>query len=736
MSDYTNTLIGSGYNTNTSINTELSAVETAVNSKLDKSGSTMTGELDMNSKKILNLPDATTLQEPVTYGQMINGASFAAADAKYFDTVALATADTTLAVGDVVIIEERASGVFNVISGTGTANTYNIIAHDTLSLSLELRGAARVSLKSCGLVDGGVVSSFSALQAAVDAFDSFVVDGNFLIDGDVTLTSDKEFFGIIGNQFLGTGSERFDVSNDASTLFNGVKFNNMGNVFYISGNVDSLEMVDCEFSGGDQVFFRSADTNSINSFRAINNYIHDCEKGIFIQQETLSNVHIEANRFENLSTAETQNAAIRVGDDVADATPDRKRFFISNNIINGVHTTTNSSRSWGISAFGDRVIITGNIVEDITTNDAEGGEGIYTKCRYGTVAHNSLLNAGDTTQGAITIKGRTRSDAVTATLGWSMSVINNKILSTNAKISAGIYSSTDDCIISENTIEGVKLNAIVLGGGDYDNVSVTNNTMLNIAYNTAINVVNDGSNINISDNLLDGLTDPDASATSYFLQVQSGSTATDGITIRDNRINITSTSTTGQVGAFRFNQNSATYSNVRILGNKVNIPTSLTPTTYGIRVQGTTNAIDGLTIENNDFSNVDTPLDLNTTTPPLRLRISRNKFPTYQTTSSSTLNTISFPISDETASIVESRVVGKSTDSTERAIYGKVALYYRDAGGSATLEGAIQDVFTDVETTASMDSTFSVSGNSVRAVVAGVAATDIDWDIDLTVKTI
>ena len=91
MSDYTNTPVGSGYNANSAINTELSAVETAVNSKLDKSGSTMTGELDMNSKKIINLPDATTLQEPVTYGQMINGASFAASS-----TVLKGSAFTTL----------------------------------------------------------------------------------------------------------------------------------------------------------------------------------------------------------------------------------------------------------------------------------------------------------------------------------------------------------------------------------------------------------------------------------------------------------------------------------------------------------------------------------------------------------------------------------------------------------------------------------------------------------------
>ena len=192
MSDYTNTPIGSGYNTNASINTELSAVETAVNSKLDKSGGTMTGELDMNSKKIINLSDATTLQEPVTYGQMINGASFAAADAKYFDTVALATADTTLAVGDVVIIEERANGIFDVISGTGTANTYNIIAHGSLSLSLELRVKDQLNCSAVGA--DGLADSAAAIQAALS------ISNNVLIDENSSLTSSQ--ITIASNQSL------------------------------------------------------------------------------------------------------------------------------------------------------------------------------------------------------------------------------------------------------------------------------------------------------------------------------------------------------------------------------------------------------------------------------------------------------------------------------------------------------------------------------------------------------
>lgn len=73
MSDYTQVDIGAGYNSASSINTENTKVETAVNSKLDKSGSTMTGNLDMNSSRIINLQDAVDLQEPVTLNQISGG---------------------------------------------------------------------------------------------------------------------------------------------------------------------------------------------------------------------------------------------------------------------------------------------------------------------------------------------------------------------------------------------------------------------------------------------------------------------------------------------------------------------------------------------------------------------------------------------------------------------------------------------------------------------------------------
>lgn len=60
MSDYTKNNIGSGYNTTTSLNAELEKVETAVNSKLDKTGGSLSGDLSMESNDLLNVNTVST----------------------------------------------------------------------------------------------------------------------------------------------------------------------------------------------------------------------------------------------------------------------------------------------------------------------------------------------------------------------------------------------------------------------------------------------------------------------------------------------------------------------------------------------------------------------------------------------------------------------------------------------------------------------------------------------------
>ena len=177
MANYTRTDIGSGYNSSSSINTELTKVETAIEQSLARDGgasNAMSADIDMNSNQILNLPDAVTSQEPATYGQLIGttvGSTFTTADAKFIDTVALATADTSLVVGNVVILKDRASGVFDVVSTSGvTPNTFDVIISTADALiSFVLRTNGTVNVKAFGATGDGTTDDTAAIQAAVDS---------------------------------------------------------------------------------------------------------------------------------------------------------------------------------------------------------------------------------------------------------------------------------------------------------------------------------------------------------------------------------------------------------------------------------------------------------------------------------------------------------------------------------------------------------------------------------------
>ncbi len=183
MTDYTHTPIGSGYNTASQINTELSGIEAAIDSKLDSDGGFVTAPIDMNSQKLLNLPDGTQTGDSVNYGQLVNRAAFQEADAKYYDTMLLATADSTLNVGDVAVIKDRANGIFDVVTVGTTANvdlpnTYNIVVSTaTPTICLALRVQENVTASQFG-------STAAALQAVID----YAIASDY-----ATVTLDREF---------------------------------------------------------------------------------------------------------------------------------------------------------------------------------------------------------------------------------------------------------------------------------------------------------------------------------------------------------------------------------------------------------------------------------------------------------------------------------------------------------------------------------------------------------------
>jgi len=73
VSDYSRSSISSGYNTTSSLNTELTKIETAIATKGDKSGFTMTSDLDMNSNSILNVANGIAGTDAVNLNQLQAG---------------------------------------------------------------------------------------------------------------------------------------------------------------------------------------------------------------------------------------------------------------------------------------------------------------------------------------------------------------------------------------------------------------------------------------------------------------------------------------------------------------------------------------------------------------------------------------------------------------------------------------------------------------------------------------
>lgn len=96
-----------------------------------------------------------------------------------------------------------------------------------------------------------------------------------------------------------------------------------------------------------------------------------------------------------------------------------------------------------------------------------------------------------------------------------------------------------------------------------------------------------------------------------------------------------------------------------------------------------------------------------------------------QTTNETETTLDSFTLAEGKVYLIEASVAAKQGD-TNRAIYVRRACVYRPSGGSATLQGAVQDSLT-VESNSAWDCTINVSGNDVRVRVTGAASTNINW---------
>lgn len=102
-----------------------------------------------------------------------------------------------------------------------------------------------------------------------------------------------------------------------------------------------------------------------------------------------------------------------------------------------------------------------------------------------------------------------------------------------------------------------------------------------------------------------------------------------------------------------------------------------------------------------------------------------NPLPTVTTTDATQTILDSFTLADDTCCLVRVTLVATEDGGGNRGGTEKIALVYRNGGG-ATIEGSVVIVFEEFSN-GSWAFDITVSGDDVRTMVTGVAATTITW---------
>lgn len=370
-----------------------------------------------------------------------------------------------------------------------------------------------------------------------------------------------------------------------------------------------------------------------------------------------------------------------------------------------------------ILAEGRNVQIIGNSVNDVFGNTSTAFvQPLYTKSVNCIVANNNIRI--QTSTPSATVEGwanKGNPAAGPAPLGIFNLCVNN-VLEGVEGTAFGVH--VEDLLIDGNIVTGFDKG--VNGSNDLSRCMITNNQFTgndkSIAGNDAVNF-SLGTAAELI--VIRGNTFKTFKRGVDF----SGITTVGNSEIKDNRFH-----DMGEIGIFL--PTTGTFSGLDILNNRQDGGTRF------FYLGGAT--IDDLVIKGNRYrgltDNPDLWITMVPASAPSTCEIADNGPILITTAAGGSNNVFKCPLPDLTTGYVDVEVVAVKSDGSERAVYRKSGLFYR-SGAGAVAQGAT-DVALEIESDATWDCFFDVSGNDIRFRVTGIAATTINWSVRYSFRTV
>lgn len=646
--------ITTGHGTTTKLNANFDAIEQAFDNTLSRDGSSpnaMEADLDMNSNQILNLPDATTSSEPLTLRQYLAGATGTVNGFRKETQIATAgqtvfTANTVQwvpGVDNLVVFLDgvmQGSGNYSITSSTQITfstgvplntrvdflvmNIAGTIASTTTDAGLvtyQPAGTANVtnvesklrefvSVKDFGAAGDGATDDTAAIQAAINYASPLgktiiIPDGStVLVTSALTVPSYVALEGTGTISYTGSGF-MFPQSQAMTTLcFKNltIKGSSQANSLFSYGfDLDQITFSNCEIRDFNKVFTDDGTTLAV-TFKQISVnacFVQDCKSVFEFSANVIQDFIGNNNFFKSISNSGSVYCFLLGNNDFSSYTS-RGDYIISNNTFRNITSTGISNEVHAAICYGKRAVISNNSVHVLNNAGTSGAEAFYTKCQFSTFANNVIEDGGYSLDGAIAVKGNTRSESA-APRGFSVSVIGNVIsFSSHAgQTACGIGVRNESCTIIGNVIDGDSYAAIrVASDNATHNFNIANNSIGNSLSQRPITVETEVNDLTVSSNTISEWVGVSSVACNgIYIAISTGTVK--NITVSQNTISAASgVVSTYQGGIAVFFGTSGTINRLLIEGNTVDTTSTGGASSRGIILTGV-GTVDSFTFCNN-----------------------------------------------------------------------------------------------------------------------------------------